>query len=100
MRRIGYGLGVALLFLAAAALVAQLFSLVANGAYRPVALGSIWYEVNANSLVGFQGVVERGVGPSAWTGAQWVLALPAWLVLGLLGALLYFGCRRRGRGYD
>jgi hypothetical protein len=100
VRRIGYGLGVALLFLAAAALVAQLFSLLANGAYRPVALGSIWYEVNANSLVGFQGVVERSVGPSVWTAAQWVLGLPAWLVLGVLGALLYFGCRRRGRGFD
>ena len=42
VRRFGYGLGLALAVLAAAALVAQLFSLLAHGGYVPVSLGSVW----------------------------------------------------------
>ena len=100
MMRIGYYLGLALLLLAAATLVAQLFSILAHGGYRPVALGSVWYQVGANSLVGFQAFVEQSVSPSVWPSISWVLGLPAWLVLGFAGAVLYFACRPRGRGFD
>jgi hypothetical protein len=100
---LGYGIGAILLVLASASLVAQLFSFLAQGAYRPIALGSIWYEVHANSLVGFQALIEQRVSPAVWPPISWVLGLPAWLVLGLLGAVLFFACRgggSRGRGFD
>lgn len=103
MRRLGYGIGFVLLLLAAATLVAQLFSFLAQGGYQPIALGSIWYEVHANSLVGFQALIEQRVSPAVWPPIQWLLGLPAWLVLGVLGAVLFFACRGaggRGRGFD
>lgn len=101
VRRIGYATGAGLLLLAAAALVAQLLSLLAQGAYRPVALDSIWRQVHAGSLAGLQTFVEQRVSPGAWTPLQWLLGLPAWLVLGLVGGLLLLGGRgERRRGYD
>ena len=104
MRQLGFGIGAVLLLLAAATLVAQLFSFLAQGGYRPIALGSIWYQVHANSLVGFQALIEKSVSPGVWPPIAWVLGLPAWLVLGILGAVLFFACRGsssgRGRGFD
>jgi hypothetical protein len=99
VRRFGYGLGLALAVLAAAALVAQLFSLLAHGGYVPVSLGSVWYGVHANSLVGLQALIENRLAPAAWPPVFWLLQLPAWLVAGVLAAVLLLACgRRRGRG--
>ena len=100
MRRIGYWIGAGLLLLAAATLVAQLLSLLAQSAYHPIALDSIWRQVHAGSLSGLQGFVEQSVSPRAWPPAQWLLGLPAWLVLGVVGGLLLLGARGRRRGYD
>lgn len=101
VRRIGYATGAGLLLLAAAALVAQLLSLLAQGAYSPVALDSIWRQVHAGSLSGLQGFVEQSLSPRAWPPVRWLLGLPAWLVLGLAGGLLLLlATRGRRRGYD
>ena len=95
MVRIGHALGMILAVAAAAALLAQLLSLMASGGYRPVALGSIWYSLHANSLVGFQALIEKGLSPSVWPPVAWLLQLPAWLVCGVLAAVLLLTCRPR-----
>lgn len=98
MRQFGYVLGLAFLILAGAAAVAQLFSLWASGVYRPVSLGSMWYSLDGNSLVGFQGLVERNLGSMVWSPIQFVLTVPAWISLAVPGAILAFVCRPRQRG--
>ena len=98
MRQLGYVIGLGILIVAGATLVAQLFALWANGAYRPISIGSMWFSLDGNSLVGFQGLVERTLGAVVWAPIQFVLALPAWISLTVPGALLAFFCRPRQRG--
>ena len=105
MKRVGYLTGVLLLLLAAATLVAQLLSVLAHHGYTPIGLSTIWYQVHAPSLQGLQAVVEKDLAPAIWPPVAWVLGLPAWLALGLLGGVLYFACRgsgggRGGRGFE
>lgn len=101
MKRFFFSLGLVLVIVAAATAVAQLFSFLAQGGYQPIALGSIWYNVHANSLVGFQARIEQSISPSAWPPIQWFLQLPAWLTLGVLGILLMLAGRGRDRrGFD
>lgn len=98
MRRLARSVGIALLVLAAAAALAEVLTLVSSGGAARVSLGSVWYALSANSLVGFQAAVERGAGELAGGALVAFLALPAWLVLGLLGIafwLLGRGERRR-----
>jgi hypothetical protein len=98
MRQLGYVVGLGFLLVAGASLVAQLFSLWASGGYRPISLGSMWYTLDGNSLVGFQGVIERNLGSMVWAPIQFVLTIPAWLSLAVPGALLALLCRPRHRG--
>ena len=100
VRTLGHALGVVFLILAAAALVAQALSYYASHTYQPIALATIWVAVSANSLVGFGGFVENRISPAAWQPVVWVLGLPAWLVLGILGLVLMLSCRRRRRRAD
>ena len=100
MRRCGFALGLALATLAAAVAVAQLYSLLARGGYAPITLGTIWFHVHANSLVGFQALIEKSVSPTLWPPILWLLGLPAWLLLGAVGALLLLTARSRRRGFD
>lgn len=97
MRRLGFGLGLLLLIVAGAAAVAQIFSLLVNASYQPVALGSIWYNIHANSLVGLQALIEKSISPALWPPVLWLLRLPAWLFFGVLGGMLLLLCRGRGR---
>ena len=98
MRRLGFGLGRVVLLVGLASGVATLLALVVTGGPGAVSIGSLWYAVHANSLVGFQGLVERTIGPPAWTPLQALIVAPAWLTLGLPGALLCLLLRpRRGR---
>jgi hypothetical protein len=98
MRRLGYVIGLGLLIVAGATLVAQLLALWASDAYRPISIGSMWFSLHGNSLVGLQGVVERTLGTVVWTPIQFVLTVPAWISLTIPGALLAFFCRPRQRG--
>ncbi len=99
MRQLGHSLGILLLILAAAAGVAQLLTIWAAGVYRPLSLGSVWYAIHANSLVGFQALIEKSVGSLVWMPIQFLLGLPAFLVLGVPGILLLLWCRPRHRGF-
>lgn len=98
MRQLGYVIGLGFLIMAGAALVAQLMALWASGTYRPISIGSMWFSLDGNSLVGFQGLVERSLGAVVWAPIQFVLTVPAWISLAVPGVLLAFFCRPRQRG--
>jgi hypothetical protein len=97
MRRAGYWLGVVLLVAGAAAAVAELLAMLL-GATATLSIGAIWYRIHANSLVGFQALIENGIAPLIWPPIQWLLTLPTWLVLSAPGLLLVLLCRPKGRG--
>ncbi|MEZ5825227.1 MAG: hypothetical protein R3C97_10960 [Geminicoccaceae bacterium] len=98
MRQFLYGLAFVLLVLAGATAIAEAFHMLASGSYRPVSLGSIWYSLDGNSLVGFQALIEKNISPVVWSPIQFLLTLPAWIVLGAPGLLLLLTCRPRHRG--
>jgi hypothetical protein len=94
MRSFGYWLGVALLIAGAAAALADLVAVV-RGAPTIFSPGAIWFRINANSLVGFQALIEKGPLPWLWPPIQELLVLPTWLILVPPGALLVFACKSR-----
>ena len=73
-------------------------ALITGTASTPVSLAGIWGGLGPASLAGFQGMVERTTGGVTWATLHWLLSLPAWLPLGLLGILLLLTGRRRSRG--
>jgi hypothetical protein len=88
--------GVGLLIVGAAVGLAELLSLV-QGAPARLSPGAIWFRLHANSLVGFQALVEKGPLPWLWPPIQVLLTLPSWLLLLPLGVLLVLACRARRR---
>jgi hypothetical protein len=95
MRTCGYWLGAGLLVAGAAAAVAELLAML-QGAPATLSIGAIWFRIHANSLVGFQALIEQGVTPLIWPPIQWLLTLPTWLVLVPPGLLLVLLCRDKG----
>jgi hypothetical protein len=96
MRKFGYWLGVGLLVAGGAVAVAELLTMV-QGARSTLSLGSIWFRIHANSLVGFQALIEKQLSPLLWPPIQWLLTVPAWLLLVPAGLLLVLLCRVRAR---
>jgi hypothetical protein len=96
MRNIGYALGVVLLLAGAAVGLAELLT-VLQGAPSSLSLGAIWYRIHANSLIGFQGLIEKGISPTLWPPIQSLLVVPAWLLLIPPGLVLVLACRPRSR---
>ena len=96
MRKFGYWLGVGLLLAGGAVAVAELLTML-QGAPSTLSIGAIWYRIHGNSLVGFQALIENRLSPLLWPPLQWLLTLPAWLVLMPPGLLLVLMCRDRGR---
>jgi hypothetical protein len=97
MRQFGCWLGVGLLVAGAAVAVAELLTML-QGAASTLSIGAIWFRIHANSLVGFQALIEQGLTPLLWPPVQWLLTLPAWLVLAPPGLLLVSLGRDRTRG--
>jgi hypothetical protein len=91
MRRFGFWLGAVVL---ACGAITGLFELVswARGAHATSSLGSIWFQIHANSLVGFQALIEQRISPMVWPPIQALLTWPAWLVLGVPGLALILLC--------
>ena len=100
MRSFLFGLGVVLLIAAGASVVAEIMHLTMGSRYQPVSLGSIWYAVNGNSLVGFQALVEKSISPMVWAPIQIFLTIQAWLILAPIGLILVLTCRQRNRGFS
>ncbi len=98
MRTAFFSLGVILLVLAGGTAVAQILSVITLGYFEPIAIGSIWYSLDGNSLVGFQAIVEKSLAPSLWPPIAYVLQAPAFLVLAIPGLILMLVARPRSRG--
>jgi len=96
MRTFCAWLGVGLLILGAAAALAELLTYV-QGAPATLSLGQIWFKINANSLVGFQALIEKGPAPWLWPPIQTLLIAPSWLLLAPPGLVLVLACRLRSR---
>jgi hypothetical protein len=95
MKKLGCGIGLVLLVLAAASTLAPI---VMQGPHPPISLGWLWFQIDGNSLVGFQALIEKRVSPALWGPIQSVLTWPVWLSLGIPGLLLALCClalRRR-----
>jgi ABC-type Fe3+ transport system permease subunit len=70
--------------------------------YRLIALGELWFRLDqvmgTASLNATQAAIQRYIWAWLWEGIiQNILTVPAWLVFGLLGAILTYTCRSRGR---
>ena len=87
MRSFGYWLGVALLI--AGAVMANIDYLHAP---MSISLGWLWAQINANSLVGFQSLIENHISPAIWPPILDVLLLPISLVVLPIGILLVIVC--------
>ena len=91
---------VALLF-ACGAMIAfggDVWQVAAGDAWRPMALGQLWFSFDSASLNLAQAVVQRYLHPWLWDPAFVQLLLwPAWVVPGALAILLFLLCRRRHR---
>jgi hypothetical protein len=86
MRRLGFWLGV---FLLACGILAGLYGVATQTAQS---LGSVWFLIHGNSLVGFQALIENQISPAAWPPIQALLIWPAWLVLIPPGVVLILLC--------
>ena len=89
MRTTGFLLGVLLLVVAAGFGIAEL---IMGGTQS---LGSLWFALHPNSLVGFQAIVEKQLSPGLWPPIQWLLTQPGWPVFLIPGVLLTVFCRPR-----
>jgi len=94
MKKLGCGLGLALLVTAAAGALAPV---VMQGAPPTISTGWLWFQIDGNSLVGFQALIEKRVSPALWAPIQTVLTWPLWLVLGIPGLALGLSCLWRRR---
>lgn len=60
-----------------------------TGTYDPLQLGTLWYQIDRNSLGLLQAGVERHIHPLLWQDVIFpLLVWPAWLVLGGLAVLV------------
>lgn len=90
--------GVWLMLLAVVAVVYDGTRMLANnGEIAFTSLGEHWYSLHPSSLNLAQAAIERHVAPFLWDPViTTILLLPAWLVAGVLGALIYLlGYRRK-----
>ena len=92
------------LWMIAGALVALVIDgtkTIAASALTVTPLGQSWYSISPSTLMSaqnfVQGTVEAYIGHWLWDPLiVWILLLPTWLVLGLLGTwLVYVGRKRR-----
>ena len=74
-----------------------------GGTYRTLALGKLWFTIDAASLNITQAAVQRYLWAWLWDGvAVNLLLIPAWAFFGVPGLLLawfYRGRRGRRRGF-
>lgn len=100
MRHLARILGIAVAVLAGACAVAAVLLWLVAGDTTAASVAGIWVRVDANSLVGLQALIENRISPSLWPPVRMAVSLPAWLVLGVVAALLLLAGRRRRHGFD
>lgn len=87
MRVFGFVLGILAL------LIALAFGIAEVTLSGPQGLGTLWFALDANSLVGFQAIVEKQISPALWPPVQWFLTVPGWLLFLVPAVVLVFACR-------
>ncbi len=96
VRTLGFIVGCAFSSGAAGAVAFDIYRLARDGFYQSAAVGEVWADIHANSLVGFGALVERSISPEFWFDVLVpLLSLPVWLVLAVPGAALVALCRPR-----
>ena len=96
MRALGYYLGFFLLLAALVALGWDGFRLIESGSFELSSLGDLWAKLDRDSLLLLQPAIERHVAVWLWADVVFpLLRLPAPVVLGVPGMLLFWLCRRR-----
>jgi len=89
-------IGLWLLAVAFVALIRDGTKTIAGSAVTVTKLGADWYSFHPGSLLLLQPAVERHVAEWLWNPViQTVLEQPAWLVLGILGAVLVLLGRKK-----
>lgn len=85
-----------LLALALLLLGVELVASLEAGAYQGLALGQVWFRLDAASLNFAQAVIQRYLLPELWDPvAIEILQWPGWLTFGLPGLAAAVLCRRR-----
>tara|TARA_Y100001936_G_scaffold66076_1_gene64992 strand:- start:22818 stop:23132 length:315 start_codon:yes stop_codon:yes gene_type:complete len=91
-------IGYIFLVLAVAAAGYEAWQAVANGGWKMVALGELWFKLDAQSLSVSQAGIQRYVAPWLWEPViTTILLWPGWAVFGVPGLLLVWTGRRRRR---
>ncbi len=91
-------LGWLLLVLTCLAGGAEIVASLESGAWQPLALGQVWYDLDRGSLNLMQAVVQRHLHPTIWDpGIIELLQWPAWLVSLIPAVFLLLLCRRKRR---
>ncbi|MDA1101493.1 MAG: hypothetical protein O2967_21230 [Proteobacteria bacterium] len=94
-RTVGRMLGWLLLALALMAAGAEAVASLRAGAWQPLTLGQLWYDLDRGSLNLVQALVQRYLHPAIWDpGVIAVLQWPAWLVALVPAALVLLFTRR------
>lgn len=96
IKTIGRILGWLLLALALLAAGAEIVASLQAGAWEPMVLGQVWYDLDRGSINLMQAVVQRHLHPAIWDpGVIALLQWPAWLVA-LIPAFILLLLSRRG----
>jgi hypothetical protein len=87
--RLARAVGWVLVYLALAALGYEVLLAAANGTWRMIAAGELWYALDRNSLNLTQAITQRYLHPALWDPLiQSLLTWPAWSLLGAPGVAL------------
>ena len=74
----------------------EIVGAISGGSYDLISGGKIWASIHANSLVGFQALIEKNVSPWLWREIILPILLgPAWAIAAVPGLVLAVLCRRR-----
>jgi len=92
-------------FLAGLCLMAAVIALVndltpmlsGSRPFNPTSLGELWSETAPKSLAAARTTISNVLSPAAWNSASGLLALPIFLLFGLLGILFGYLGRHRKR---
>ena len=89
-------IGWVLIIAALAVLLNEAWGWYQSGAWRPLAAGKLWFDLDRGSLLLAQPAIERHVARWLWNPViSTILQWPAWAVLGVPGIVLLAIGRRR-----
>lgn len=91
-------IGWVFVLLALGAVAYEIIEAVDAGKWRMIALGEIWFKLDASSLNGAQAVIQRYVAPWLWEPViTTILRWSAWFTFGAPGLVLLVLFRKRSR---